>query len=884
LDLGGQVPMDAPMESCVPLPLPPLPPRHVPRPRLTSVLTNAVDLPLVLISAGAGTGKTVLLSEWAQCGGVSVAWFAPRPEDNDPRRFWRQLRSALHASGVLADDDSATSTPSDSARESVAALLRDIRPPPTTTLALIIDDAHVLTHPDILAGLDSIIQAGHPRLHMILAARSDPMLPLHRYRLAGQMFERRAVDLAMTEPEARAMLAAHGVTLPQDAFDVLMSRTEGWTGGMRLSAMRMESTEHPADFVAEFAVDQGSIGEYLMYEVLDRLPEPERRMLVQTAFLDVVTGDLADAITGLSGSAEALARLARTNSFVIPLDAAHTRFRYHHLLAEILRYLLRRQGLSVRQTLFRRAATWFEAHGELQDTFHWAASARDDTHAVSLLARGVMAEVFVRGDKLAQSELLNLPLPAQAGIDEGRTAEISIAQSAIVALTANSDSAARDLWRVEQDTLTLAPDDSDLRVNRELSILILGQKAGDAHAVDLAAQRLIAIENSPAREQVHGLRACVLTARAQAQFWDGRPDEVEPQLREALALAERGGLRSVQLETLSMLALVNSYWYRKVSADDSVHRARELIRSSASLSAPTTLELADAQRAFVAADLQAMAGAIGRALAVAPIDNDPALATLVAETRAQMLLECGQISAAQAVVEAAPSLQRGTEMLHAHRDMLLATIETSLGRPRRALRLLRRYQGGAFSGPSALIAAKAHLALDDLRSAEDCVRLVVAGPGTQFGRWTLVDALLCNAQIAQLRDDSGRALEMLSRALEIADGDFVMPFARMTDVFAALLASHPNIATRWPVAPGGADNRIAIEPESRRTPSLIEPLTEREQAVLRFLTTTMSTAEIADELYLSVNTIKTHLAAIYRKLAASKRREAVLRARELELL
>jgi LuxR family maltose regulon positive regulatory protein len=846
-------------------------------------LTNAVDLPLVLISAGAGTGKTVLLSEWARCGGVSVAWLAPRPEDNDPRRFWRQLRSALYASGALAD--SATSTSSDSAGELVAALLRDIRPPPTTTLALIIDDANVLTHPDILAGLDSIIQAGHPRLHTILAARSDPMLPLHRYRLAGQMFERRAVDLAMTEPEARAMLAAHGVTLSQDAFDALMSRTEGWTGGMRLSAMRMESTEHPADFVAEFAVDQGSIGEYLMYEVLDRLPEPERRMLVQSAFLDVVTGDLADAITGLSGSAEALARLARTNSFVIPLDAAHTRFRYHHLLAEILRYLLRRQGLSVRQTLFRRAATWFEAHGELQDTFHWAASAQDDTHAVSLLARGVMAEVFVRGDKLTHSELLNLlPLPAQAGIDEGRTAEVSIAQSAIVALTANSDSAARDLRRVEQDTLTLAPDDSDLRVNRELSILILGQKAGDAHAVDLAAQRLMAIENSPAGERVHGLRACVLTARAQAQFWDGRPDEVEPQLREAMALAEHGGLRSVQLEALSMLALVNSYWHRKVSADDSVNRARELIRSSASLSAPTTLELADAQRAFVAADFQAMAGAIGRALAVAPIDNDPALATFVDETRAQMLLECGQISAAKAVLEAAPSLHRGTEMLQAHRDMLLATIETSLGRPRRALRLLGRYQGGAFCGPSALIAAKAHLALDDLRSAEDCVRLVVSGLGTQFGRWTLVDALLCDAQIAQLRDDSGRAQEMLSRALEIADGDFVMPFARWTDVFAALLASHPTIATQWPVAPGGADNRIAIEPESRRTPSLVEPLTEREQAVLRFLTTTMSTAEIADELFLSVNTIKTHLAAIYRKLAAGKRREAVLRARELELL
>ena len=433
----------------------------------------------------------------------------------------------------------------------------------------------------------------------------------------------------------------------------------------------------------------------------------------------------------------------------------------------------------------------------------------------------------------------------------------------------------------------IGPADSTLQTNLELSIVLLGQKAGDERAVELATQRLIANEDTTARERVPGLRACTLIARAQAQFWDGRYDEVEPQLNDALALAERDGLRCVQLDALSLLALVNSYRYRKVSADDAMHRASELLRSSPELSAPVTLELAAAQRGFVNADFPAMADALSRAHAAVQTDGDLAQAALVAEMQAQKLLERGQVASAKAALGAAPTLRRGTHMLDARRDILLAAIEIPLGRPHSALRLLRPYHGGAFSAPCALTAAKAHLALDDLQGAENCIRVVMTEPGMQFGRWTLVEALLCTAQIAQLRNDPARAVEMLSRALEIADGDLTMPFVWAASVFGPLLANHPTIATQWPVSPHGSDNEIAVEPVEPRPKtalSLVEPLTEREQAVLRFLTTTMSTAEIAAELCLSVNTIKTHLAAIYRKLAAGKRREAVLRARELELL
>ena len=498
-----------------------------------------------------------------------------------------------------------------------------------------------------------------------------------------------------------------------------------------------------------------------------------------------------------------------------------------------------------------------------------------------------MAEVFVRGANLTQSELINLmPAPPPVGSEGIDAAEISIARSAIFALTATSDSAACELDRVEQEMPTIGPADSTLQTNLELSIVLLGQKAGDERAVELATQWLIANEDTTARERVPGLRACTLIARAQAQFWDGRYDEVEPQLNDALALAERDGLRCVQLDALSMLALVNSYRCRKVSADDAMHRASELLRSSPELSAPVTLELAAAQRGFVDADFPAMAEALSRAHAAVQTDGDLAQAALVAEMQAQKLLERGQIAAAKAALDAAPTLRRGTHMLDARRDILLAAIEITLGRPHSALRLLRPYRGGAFSAPCALTAAKAHLAVDDLQGAENCIRLVTTEPGMQFGRWTLVEALLCTAQIAQLRNDPARAVEMLSRALEIADGDLTMPFVWAAGVFRPATRQPPDHRDAVAGFPARLRQRgiEPFEPRPKTALNLVEPFTEREQAVLRFLTTTMSTAEIADELCLYVNTIKTHLAAIYRKLAAGKRREAVLRARELELL
>lgn len=315
--------------------LPQLPPRPVSRPHLLAKLDDAADSPLTLLAAGPGAGKTVLLTEWSRRSDTRVAWLNLAAADAEPQRFWRLLIAALRGC-----DEGERGRPDAMPPGTAVDLVQSLFSTEPAPLAVVIDDVDVLTHPEILAGLDRLICSRQPGLRLVMAAHSDPLLPLPRYRFDGLMRELRAADLAMTPAEIREVLALHGVTLGERDLGLLAARTEGWAAGVRLSAMRMEGAAHPADFVARLARYQGSISEYLVDEVLRQQPEAQRRLLIETSFLDEVTGPVADRVTGMTGCGEMLADLARENPFVIPLDEAQTRFRYHQLFAEVLRYLV----------------------------------------------------------------------------------------------------------------------------------------------------------------------------------------------------------------------------------------------------------------------------------------------------------------------------------------------------------------------------------------------------------------------------------------------------------------------------------------------------------------------------------------------------------------
>ncbi len=858
--------------------VPALPPRHVVRPRLITVLDD-VGVPLTLLSAGPGAGKTVLLSEWARHFDTPVAWITVTAGDAARQRFWRVMWSALRACGEQ-DDNRSPFTPHMDSIERARALLARL-PDSRTGTVLVIDDAHLLTNPDVLADLDEIIRSSSPpRLRLVLAARSDPLLPLHRYRLAGQMRELRAKDLALTRGEMEELLGTHGVSLSADDVDTLLARTEGWVAGARLCAMRMENAEHPARFVSELALGEGSIGEYLVAEVLEGQPEPVHKLLTETSLFDEITGPLAEAVTGMERCADMLARLAASNSFVIPVDAARTRFRYHQLLGEILRYELQWREPGMMPGLMRRASAYFERSGDFRRALYWAARAGDWSDAASMLARGGMAHAFVHHDDISGLGFDAWPSSGPRDADAANTFGLAVASSAVAAIRADADAAAhqlRRLWRTSREQSA----DPDLVLLGDLVRVILGMKAGDADTVADAAEHLIARAGDSPGYQVPGLNAAVLLSLASTLFWYGRMDDAETLLSAALTEAERAAPPPVTLEVLATTALIDSLRSRPRHAEDAAFRAHAMLHRDGELSTPPALELAAATRLLIAADVAGVVRALERADLPDGVGTDPALPTVREILWASALLARGNVSQARIIALRSPRTKLPVPT--ALRDSVLADTETLLGRPHAALGLLRDHYEGDIAVLAALPRTRAYLALHDTRSAQNCVRVILATPSMLVSRCRLAEAMLYDAQIAQLNDDPRRALEMLWGAIELAQDDIVLPFSAMSDAFAPLLSRHPALADRWPRPREDGPVNIAV-PAPRRAPELLDPLTEREQAVLRFLATSMSSAEIADQMCLSVNTVKTHLAAIYRKLSASRRREAVTRARELELL
>jgi LuxR family transcriptional regulator, maltose regulon positive regulatory protein len=866
--------------------VPQLPPRYVTRPRLLARLDGAADRPLTLLAAGPGAGKTVLLADWVRRSGVPVAWLNPTPADAEPRRFWRLLETALRDSHGAGPGPSVEGSRA-AGIDLVQALFSQL-PEPAEPLVVIIDDAHVLVHPDVLAGLDSLIRGGHPGLRLILAARSDPLLPLHRYRLAGQMHELRAADLAMNNAEISEVLEAHGVTLPEWDASILAARTEGWAAGVQLSAMRMEGAEYPADFVSELALDPGSIGEYLVNEVLSEQPEPQRKLLIETSFLDEVTGPLADAVTGMTGCGEMLAGLARANAFVIPLDAAQERYRYHGLFAEILRYLLKRHNHEAFRGLQERAAAWFETSGNLSSALYWATQAGNRRRVARLLARGGLAYAFVHRQDLSGLGLRELlPMRPPAGATGIGAAEFAVADAVLEIVFASVSSAPRLLESLPALRSDEVLADPELLLTCDIVEFLVGQRACDAGTVDAAASRLLGSGDGPV-PVTPGLPAAVLLTQASTHLWHGRHEDVGVLLDRALAEARRDAMPGLELEVLGMMAFVQSYWSRTNHATDAAERAYALSRHK-NLSIPPALDFAAAMRSVIAGDVSSQKGLIPRILLPDVVGSDPGLAIALTLAQASVLLLRGEVNEARAMLHEVG--RPVPPLLAVLRDGMLADLDTSLGRPRAALRLLRDYRGTEFSVLTEMARARAFLALNELRNAQDCVRSVLATPSTQSGRFALVEAMLYDAQIAQRSGDPGRAIEVLVRALEVARGDIILPFVQVKDTFAELLARHPNVAAQWPVrdprmpaGPAGPAEPSAVTVAVTTAQELPDPLTQRELTILSLLSTTMSNSEIADELCLSVNTVKTHLAAIYRKLPASRRREAVSRARELELI
>src|SRR3989440_12138512 len=374
--------------------IPRLRPNVVSRPRLIERLNEGLQRKLTLISAPAGFGKTTLVSEWVEGIERPTAWLSLDDGENDPARFLAYLIAALQTiaatigEGVLGVLQSPQPPPTEAI---LTALLNEITTLPDN-FVLVLDDYHVIDARPVDVALTYLVEHLPPQMHLVIATREDPQLPLARLRARGQLIELRAADLRFTPSEAAEFLTqVMGLNLAAQDIAALEDRTEGWIVGLQLAALSMQGHQDVPGFIRAFAGDHRYIVDYLVEEVLQRQPEAVRSFLLQTAILDRLNGPLCDAVTGQEEGNARLEALERGNVFVVALDDQRHWYRYHHLFAEVLSAHLMAEQPDQVSTLHRRASEWYEQNGSATDAIRHALAARDFARAAGLVELAVPA-------------------------------------------------------------------------------------------------------------------------------------------------------------------------------------------------------------------------------------------------------------------------------------------------------------------------------------------------------------------------------------------------------------------------------------------------------------------------------------------------------------
>jgi LuxR family maltose regulon positive regulatory protein len=871
---------------------PAIPVRVVSRPRLLALLDDGAQQLLTLVSAPAGAGKTTLLATWSSEGHRPgpAAWLSLDPGDNEPARFWAHAIGALCRSGAVPPTSALRSlAPRPGSEQTFLPLLvRGLAELPTPVV-LILDDVQELTDASVLHELVFLLRHAPPQLRLVLATRVDPPLPLQRLRINGQLAQLRQADLAFTTAEVADLLATcdQQPRLSEDDLALLQARTEGWAAGLRLAALSLQDQPDPHRFVAEFAGDDQSIADYLVGEVLDRQPEELRSFLLRTCIVEELDGDLADALTGGHDGEWTLARLAQANTFVQALGSHGRSYRYHQLFAGLLRCELRRQAPGEVAELHRRAARWYAARGLVIDAIEQALTAGDGReaagmmleHGLSLILRGEAATLGHLGGRLPPELVRSDP-------------ELALLAATDRIMSDDHETASAHL-RLAQQREGLVDQDRRGRFVVLLAALrsAVAWPVGDVDEVLAAGHQALAGQ-APAEAwggDDDG-RAVTLSNLGAAELWAGDLDAAEVHLREGHAVALRAGLGSLQLSCMSQLAVLHAMRGALGQAlrlgTNAVELAAQHGWSSSAQAAASYLALAWVH--YQRDDLVEASRYLDQAAALSEVDLQP-VTLAVAILQARLQRAWGDRAGALATLGSARrNLTGWRPPAHLWRWMILTEAELhSAGGPTRPARALLETldQSVPLHAGEAAVLARMQLAEDDPTGAAATLASCLDGavPSDQVAP---VEAWLADALASDSLADRDRAASSLERALTLAEREgFRRSFLDAGAPARSLLARYRH---RVPSCWSYLDELLQASVESAWTtsspPALIDQLTERERTVLRYLPSLMTYEEIASDLYVSVNTVKSHAYGIFRKLGISGRRQAVRRARELRLL
>jgi len=871
--------------------IPPLRPNVVSRPRLLERLNEGLHRKLILIAAPAGFGKTTLISEWVEGIERPTAWLSLDEGDNDPTRFLRYLVAALQ-------------TIAPTIGEGVSGMLQSSQPPPTeamltallndlTTISdqfvLVFDDYHVIDAKPIDHALTFLLDHLPPHMHLVIATREDPPLPLARLRVGGHLTEVRAVDLRFTPSEAAEFLnQGMGLNLSAEDITALEARTEGWIAGLQLAAISLQGQQDATGFITSFTGSHHFVLDYLLEEVLQQQSESIQTFLLRTSILDRLCGSLCDAVLlNPSGSGQAtLEYIEHANLFLVPLDNERRWYRYHHLFADLLRQRLHQRSASSTgdevgdvTEMHSRASLWYEDHGLSIEAFHHAANANDVARAERLIEgegmplqfRGAGAPVLNWLESLPRTVLDARPslwvTYASTLLFGGQhTAVEQTLQAAEAALqgTEPDDRTTDLIGRIASMRATLAvmqhdvetivaqsrraleylhPDNLPVRTATTWTLGYAYQLQGDRAAASQAYTEVIATGKS--------FGDSIYTIAANINL--GQLQEADNQL----SLATRTYRRVLQLagdppqpiacEAYLGLARIYYQWNDLDAAQQHGQQCLQLTRQMESVDTFASYEV----------------------------------------LLARLKLAQGDVSGAAAVLDEAEAFVRRHRFVFRMPEVAAAQVLTLL------------HQGH--------LAAAAHLAhLHDLPISQARVHLAQVDPSTALAvllpwRWQVeakgwaderLKVMVLQAVALHMNGEKDKAVHLLCDALALAAlGGFIRLFVDEGPPMAHLL-SEAEALGRMPAYTGKLlavleadaqkhENTSSLPPPAQ---PLIEPLSPRELEVLHLMAQGLSNQEMCERLFLALSTVKGHNRTIFGKLQVQRRTEAVARARELGLL
>jgi LuxR family maltose regulon positive regulatory protein len=883
--------------------------RMVPRPRLMERLSHGAESTLTLVSAPAGFGKSTLLSAWLATENRSAAWLSLDAGDNNVALFWTYFVTALRTvdpkigGSVLQSLDgprpaSGPELLNDILNE-LGALKRDV--------VLVLDDYHVIESRDVHEGLAYLLDHLPPRMHLIIASRADPPLPLARLRAGGELVEVRAADLRFTAEEASAYLGeVMGLPLTAQDMTTLSSRTEGWIAALQLAALSMRGRDDLSGFVAGFAGDDRYIVDYLVEEVLRSQPEPVRTFLLRTSILSRMTASLCDAVTGQDDGRRMLGELDRSNLFLVPLDDRRRWYRYHHLFGEMLQVRLLGEHSDELPALHRRASGWYAQHGEPEPAIQHAIAAGDYALAADLIEAAMPALVRDRREGALREWLELLPVEifrtrpvlslsyvgallstgeiegteprlrdAERWLDGAKDAAgvreptdelvvvdaeeyrrlpsaVAVYRSALALVRGNTD----ETIRFARRALELVDEDDYVRHGSASALIGLArwgsgdlEEAHNAYADSVADFRRSG--------HIADVLGCTLTL-ADIRLTQGRLGDALTSYERAMQLADERGDRKLR-GIPDMHVGMSGVYRERDNLEEAAHHlelARELGEYAGLPKNRYRWRVAMAQLLQVQGDLAGAAGLLDEAERVYVADMAPNVQPVEA-FRARALLAQGRVAEVAAWARSR-GLSADDELsyLREFEHMTLA----------RLLIAQYRQEGGGQALENALAL------LDRLhRSAE---------AGGRTGN--LIEILVSQALAHHLRGDLPAALASLDHALTLGEPEgyvriFVDAGAPMRSLLKAA-AGRSDYARSLLTKFG---EHAASAPSSKPGQVMTLPLSEREREVLRLLATELSGPEIARQLVVSLNTVRTHTKSIYSKLGVTNRRAAVRRAEEL---